>query len=89
MKPPAKGLKLPYHVPRARERKMTVSATKFSAAVSTIAAQAMAGTSGGRLKASATKEMTGRSIGGRRAGHTDVSIVISGRNVPCPAATGS
>lgn len=32
--------------------------------------------------------MTDRSTGDRRAGHTEVSILISGRKLPCPATSG-
>src|ERR1019366_3744162 len=51
-----------------------VSATNFSAAVSTSATQAIVATSGGCSKASATNELTDLSTAGRRNGQTAVSI---------------
>jgi hypothetical protein len=54
-----------------------------------MAAQAMLATSGGRSNASAMNERSGRSMEGFRIGQTEVSIWISGRNMPSPLAIAS
>jgi hypothetical protein len=57
-----------------------VRATNLSAITSFKAAQGIAGTSDGFLKASAQKDETLQETGDRRIGHTAVSILISGRS---------